>query len=148
MAATAATEQGAVCDPSSIAGAPSSQLERGRPTVPPPSWSELAYRRHYVELAGKSATEQGVPPGAQFRTAGKSAASALTWAELAAEPEAVLAPPIARAAASQQRDAESAGVARLTPGQERCMYSTQPELAAEDPECVRAINEWLPAINT
>merc|ERR1719272_1273283 len=86
MAATSATEQGAVWDPSSTAGAPSSQLEAlnfelGRPAVPPPSWAELAYRRHYAKLAAKSATEQGVPPGAQSSTSGESAAPPLTLAE-------------------------------------------------------------------
>ena len=117
--------------------------------MPPPSWAELAYRRHYAELAAKSATEQRVPSGAQSSIAGKSAAPPLTWPEfyealrktklyyaenaarLAAEPEEALAPPIARAASSQQRHAESAGAAWLTPGQERCMHFMQPELTAD-----------------
>ena len=132
---------------SSTAEAPSSQA--GQSTVPPPSWAELAYRRHYAELAAKSATEQRVPSGAQSSIAGKSAAPPLTWPEfyealrktklyyaenaarLAAEPEEALAPPIARAASSQQRHAESAGAAWLTPGQERCMHFMQPELTAD-----------------
>ena len=120
MAATSATEQRAVWDPSSTAGAPSSQLEAlnfelGRPAVPPPSWAELAYRRHYAKLAAKSATEQGVPPGAQSTTAGNSAAPPLTWAEFndalrktkscydnAYRQPTEVAPAIARAEASQQ----------------------------------------------
>ena len=125
MAATSATEQGAVWDhvwdPSSTAGAPSSQLEAlnfklGRPAVPPPSWAELAYRRHYAKLAAKSATEQGVPPGAQSSTSGESAAPPLTWAEFndalrktkscyaenAYRQPTEVAPAIARAEASQQ----------------------------------------------
>ena len=163
MAATSATEQGAVWDPSSIVGAPSSQLERGRPTVPPPSWSELrptdgtaqswpeSRRRSREYHPGLSPGQ----PGSLRHRPSPGRSSTKHWgkqnpaenaARLAAEPEAALAPPIARAAASQQRDAESAGVARLTPGEKRCMHSMQPELASE-PECLRATNEWLRAIN-
>ena len=64
---------------SSTYRAPPSQV--GHSTVPPPSWAELAYRRHYAELAVKSATEQGGASGAQSNTAGKSAAPPLTWPE-------------------------------------------------------------------
>ena len=58
-----------------------SPSQAGHSTVPPPSWAELAYRRHYAELAVKSATEQGEASGAQSNTAGKSAAPPLTWPE-------------------------------------------------------------------
>ena len=136
----------------STSGAPSSQA--GQST---PSWAEIAYRRHYAELAAKSATEQGGASGAQSSTAGTSAAPPLTWPEfyeavrntkpyyaedaarLAAEPEAALAPPIARAASSQQRHAESADAERLTQHglqalhglHNPLMHSMQPELAAD-----------------
>ena len=136
----------------STSGAPSSQA--GQST---PSWAEIAYRRHYAELAAKSATEQGGASGAQSSTAGTSTAPPLTWPEfyeavrntkpyyaedaarLAAEPEAALAPPIARAASSQQRHAESADAERLTQHglqalhglHNPLMHSMQPELAAD-----------------
>ena len=55
-------------------------------SLPPPSWAELAYRRHYAELAARSATEQGVPAGAPSSSAGKPKAPPQgTWAEVYAQ---------------------------------------------------------------
>ena len=120
-------------------------------SLPPPSWAELAYRRHYAELAARSATEQGVPAGAPSSSAGKPKAPPhVTWAELYAqnpgrqiepEPEAapLEVPPLARLPeASRQRHAESAGdaptcsaTAPLSVGQMNFMRSELPELAAD-----------------
>ena len=120
-------------------------------SLPPPSWAELAYRRHYAELAARSATEQGVPAGAPSSSAGKpKAPPPVTWAELYAqnpgrqiepEPEAapLEVPPLARLPeASRQRHAESAGgaptcsaTAPLSVGQMNLMRSELPELAAD-----------------
>ena len=119
-------------------------------SLPPPSWAELAYRRHYAELAARSATEQGVPAGAPSSSAGKpKAPPPVTWAELYAqnpgrqiepEPEAapLEVPPRALPEASRQRHAESAGdaptcsaTAPLSVGQMNLMRSELPELAAD-----------------
>ena len=70
------SKAGSTCT-SSTCRVPSSQA--GHSTVPPPSWAELAYRRHYAELGVK--TEQGGASGAQSNTAGKSTAPPLTWPE-------------------------------------------------------------------
>jgi len=84
LAATSAAERGLV-----PTGGPSSTA--GRSTVPPPSLAELAYRRHYKELAlAESAMEQGVPPSTArpppltWRELHASAANQATEDELAA----------------------------------------------------------------